>query len=212
MNNMSMIQRYKYLYIILGIALILLIPHIYYTEYSKARLSGGIWNIGSEELSVSEVKEISRVIEAKVVGDKILFKMTIYYNESVYKVIVDNWDTYTNLFSKDISKFINPSIKTTNLNIEHEDNTFSVSITFEVHGAISRYGYECAANFAWLLRPLDLDLIYSHFKGFNDRLVWSGELDGVYYEITILLPMQNSPYSEWAHPNGYSYVNIWWRC
>jgi len=204
MNNMSRSSRYQYLYIILGIVLILLIPHVYYTEYSKAKPGG--------EMPLSKIKEVSRVIEAKVVDDKIIFKMTIYYNESVFNAIVSNWDEYVKMLSIDISRFISRSIKATGLNIYRDDTTFSVVVTLEIDGAISRFGYECAGNFAWLLRPLNLDLVYSHFKGFNDRLVWFGEIKGVYYEISILLPMQNNRYSEWSHPNGYSYVNIWWRC
>jgi len=212
MNSMNIVRRYQYLYIILGITFILLLPYLYYTTYSIAKPIKEVWKMKGGEKSLSKIEGISRIIDARIEGDKILFKMTIYYNVTVFNIIINNWDQYTHIITSELSMFMTRSISIKNLDIKYNDITFSVIITFDVYNAISRYGNECAARFTWLLRPLDLDLIYNDFKGYNNRLVWFGELNGVYYEVSILLPMQGKPYSKWSHPAGFSYVNVWWPC
>ena len=170
MNIIDIVRKHQYLYIILGIALILMLPYLYYTTYSITK--------PIKEMPLSEIKEIRRTIEVRIKDDIIFFKMTIYYNASAFNVIIDNWSQYTHSIVNDVSRFMEKPVNAKNLDIKFQNITFSVIVTFKVYNAISRYGNECSASFTWLLNPLNLNLIYNDFKGYNNRIVWYGEVNG----------------------------------
>lgn len=80
----------------------------------------------------------------------------------------------------------------------------------QVHGAVSVSGNRYLAHFQWLLTPLGLDFIDSHFVEREDGLFWQGELSGVPTTITVRVPACPVPYYAWHEPNGHCHAHVWW--
>lgn len=204
---MDGIDRSLYLFfVIIAVIVVGLVIFLYYTNQPSPTTY--------KVENVENVNMTKWVIETRIEDDYIVCEMTIYYNQTDFKRIMDNWDQYKTMLESNISQFKEPSTSIRDLNIKYIVNSFSVHIYFKVLGALTKdsYHHQCRATFLWLLRPLGLDFIDDHFQEFNDRLTWSGELNGVYYDITILLPKQDKPYKACASDVGHCHGHVWWPC
>jgi len=202
---------YGYIVVIILALAVGLLAQIYYSNiYVKPGMETqvGIKTTKSELM----INEFKRVIETKIKDDRIVCTMIIYYSKESFNSILDNWNEYYSLITKNISKFKEASTSIKDLNIRYQSSSSSVLIYFIVDGAVSKYNGRCTATYLWLLRPLGLDFIEDHFNEYNDRLTWTGMINGVNYNITILLPRQDVPYIAWGKSVGHCHGHVWWPC
>jgi len=220
MSKIDMSEDVKTTYYLVAVFIIILIGVIgvlYYMNINRAsrnQTSGNKLNVSSEEIPFSPqaIKANKWVIDTRIEGDNIICEITIYYNDTVFKSILDNWTEYKSSLEANISNFKEPGTSIGSLQINYLENSSSIHVYFKVYGAVTSYNGECRATFIWLLKPLGLDFIGSGFQEYNDRLTWSGKIRGVEYSITILLPKQNATYAAWGDRVGHCHGHVWWPC
>ncbi len=100
-------------------------------------------------------------------------------------------------------------INITNLSISVYPNN-TIKIVFAVSGKVWLSGNGKYADFLWLLTPLGLDFIESHFNETNHGLYWVGTLNNVSTEINVLLPKQATVYKAWGGAVGHCHGHVWW--
>lgn len=88
--------------------------------------------------------------------------------------------------------------------------TWTTVLQGQVHGPVSASNGRYMARFQWLLTPLGLDFIDSHFAERKDGLFWQGEISGIPTAITVKVPMRSVPYYAWHEPNGHCHAHVWW--
>ncbi len=88
--------------------------------------------------------------------------------------------------------------------------TWTTVLHGQVHGPVSVSDGRYLARFQWLLTPLGLDFIDSHFAERKDGLFWQGEISGVPTTITVKVPPRPVPYYAWHEPNGHCHAHVWW--
>ena len=191
-------HKRKIILLILGI-IIILASALYATTYLS--------NISKPSMKESPKKVI---IIARVVNNTIKCSMEVKYSSEVFNNIASNWSSYEGVLIHEIPVSYVENINVKNISATYIPSNNTVIITWVVCNAIWTWDNKCYATFLWLLKPLNLDLINNKFKASNSGLYWSGEINGVPYEIILVLPKQSMPYKTWGEPVGHCHSHVWW--
>jgi len=165
---------------------------------------------GEKEFKGIKPKPFKEIIITRISDTKILCNIKMYYQGKIFMDVIGKWSYYKNLFTRFLSIFGGYGIKLSNIIIKYNQRRYYIELNFTVYGAINIFENKCEADFLWLLNPLGLDFIDSHFKEYNDRLTWYGYINNTLYYIIILLPKQEKPYTAWGEPVGHCHGHIWW--
>jgi hypothetical protein len=113
-------------------------------------------------------------------------------------------------FKDDLFKFGEGEEYATCFDVKFNKATNSTVLRCDVLGAVSKSENSYRATFMWLLRPLKLDFIDSDFSESKDELFWGGLIDDVSTTVKVVLPLKDSVYAAWHHPNGHCHAHVWW--
>jgi hypothetical protein len=173
-----------------------------------------IWWITKPKPSpLFHLKENAVEINIKVEAEGVVlhYQEERFWSDDQFLKILQNKDE----FKSNLTEQFNESLSTYgkhmyNVNVEFNETKKSTILKCDVHDAASKSGKDYYATFEWLLEPLGLDFIDSHFKESKNGLSWEGAVHDIPTTVLAQLPPRDSIYEAWHHPNGHCHAHAWW--
>ncbi len=160
--------------------------------------------------TLTTVKPVLRVIDTWIRGTVIRFREVLFFNVSEFKIVVREWPRFREVLRSYVAKTFGENVELANVTIDLNTSARCVTIEFDVVGRVWVSDGEVTADFLWLLTPLGLDFIESHFEETNHGLFWRGVIDGVETLVNVYLPKQPVAYRAWGEPVGHCHGHAWW--
>ena len=175
-------------------------------------LLGTPWTGGPKAINMTAAvgaKPLERIIVTGINGSVIQYREAAVYDEVAFKTIVKGWDEASD---KVVDIVLNryKGTKIVDAKAHYIEGNDTIVVEFRVLGKAWSEDNRGYADFLWLLTPLRLDFIDSHFEETNEGLFWNGILDGVNTSVKVLLPPQSVPYRAWQEPIGHCHGHVWW--
>ncbi len=152
-----------------------------------------------------------RSIEVKVKGTVLCYQENLAWSESKFSEIMENKSEFKSSqesqFNECLLGSANGAKYADNFQFEFDEAGKTTLMKCDIHGAMISENY---LTFKWLLSPLGLDFIDNDFAESKSGLSWEGTIKGALTTIVIKLPLRDTVYGAWHHPNGHCHAHVWW--
>ncbi|GAG73911.1 unnamed protein product [marine sediment metagenome] len=123
-----------------------------------------------------------RNIEIIAEGPILHYQENLFWDENRFSGLMENKDGFRSAQIEEFNEEYN--VTANNFSITFDEKRGVTILKCDVHGKFSGSWYD----FHWLLNPLGLDFIDSHFAKSEKELFWQGIIDGIMTTIVLRFP------------------------